>query len=42
MIYVNTKRKAVTAIAALFAPKVKDTIEYIKKYIESMFENCEE
>ncbi len=42
VIYVNTKRKIVIAIAALFAPKVKDRIELIKKYIEPMFENYEE
>lgn len=33
-IYVNTKKKLVVSIAALFVPKAGDRIELIKKYIE--------
>ncbi len=34
IIYVNTKKKLVISIAALFVPKAEDRIELIKKYIE--------
>jgi CubicO group peptidase (beta-lactamase class C family) len=37
-IYVNTKKKLVVSIAALFVPKASDRIELIKKNIESAFE----
>lgn len=37
-IYVNTKKKLVVSIAALFVPKACDRIELIKKNIESAFE----
>ncbi|MBE5967486.1 MAG: serine hydrolase [Lachnospiraceae bacterium] len=40
-IYGNTKNKMVVSIASLFVPKVKDRIEFIKEYIEPIFENCE-
>ncbi|SDF40182.1 CubicO group peptidase, beta-lactamase class C family [Fontibacillus panacisegetis] len=40
MIYVNTKKKIVVSIVSLFVPKVKDRMEFIKKYIEPIFENC--
>ncbi|MBS7008120.1 serine hydrolase domain-containing protein [Anaerostipes sp.] len=38
VIYVNTKKNLVAAIASLFKPRVKDRIEFIKKYIEPRFE----
>lgn len=37
-IYVNTKKKLVVSIAALFVPKARDRIELIKKNIEPEFE----
>ena len=37
IIYVNTKKKLVVSMAALFVPKAKDRIELIKKYIEPAF-----
>lgn len=40
VIYVNTKKSMVISIAALFRPNVKDRIEFIKEYIEPIFENC--
>lgn len=40
VIYVNTKKKIVVSIAALFLPKVTDRIEFIKEYIEPIFEDC--
>ena len=40
VIYVNTKKKMVVAIASLFMPHAKDRIKLIKEYIEPMFENC--
>lgn len=33
-IYVNTKKKLVISIAALFVPKAGNRIELIKKFIE--------
>lgn len=36
-IYVNTKKKLVISIAALFVPKARDRIELIKEYIEPVF-----
>lgn len=40
VIYVNTKKSMVISIASLFRPNVKDRIEFIKEYIEPIFENC--
>lgn len=40
VIYINTKKKIVVSIASLFMPDAKDRIEFIKEYIEPMFENC--
>lgn len=40
VIYVNTKKSMVISIASLFRPNVKDRIEFIKEYIEPVFENC--
>ena len=37
VIYVNTEKRIVVAIAALFAPEVKDRIEFILKYVEPLF-----
>ena len=37
-IYVNTKKKLVISIAALFVPRARDRIELIKKNIEPAFE----
>jgi CubicO group peptidase (beta-lactamase class C family) len=39
VIYVNTKKQMVISIASLLVPEVKDRIEFIKGYIEPMFEN---
>lgn len=41
VIYVNEDKKIVVSIAAFFAPNVTDRIEFIKEYIEPIFENCE-
>nr|WP_308743267.1 helix-turn-helix domain-containing protein [uncultured Anaerocolumna sp.] len=41
VIYFNTKKKIVVSIASFFVPKVKDRIEFIKEYIEPIFENCD-
>lgn len=38
IIYVNTKKKLVISIAALFVPKAGDRIELIKKNVEPIFE----
>lgn len=38
VIYVNTKKKIVVSIASLFVPKVKDRIEFIKQYVEPIFD----
>ncbi len=40
VIYVNTKKKMVVAIASLFMPRAKDRLKLIKEYMEPMFENC--
>nr|WP_079421784.1 serine hydrolase [Clostridium oryzae] len=40
VIYVNTKKKIVVAIASFFMPHAKDRLKLIKEYIEPMFENC--
>lgn len=37
VIYINTKKKMVVSIAALFAPDVKDRIGLIMEYIEPIF-----
>ena len=39
VIYVNTKKQLVISIASLFKPEAKDRIEFIRRYIEPMFEN---
>ncbi len=39
VIYVNTKKRMVVAMAALFEPRVKDRLKLIREYIEPMFEN---
>lgn len=39
VIYVNTKKKMVVSIAALYMPRAKDRLKLIKEYIEPMFEN---
>ncbi|WP_331665905.1 hypothetical protein [Anaerosporobacter sp.] len=41
VIYVNTKKNIVISIASLFEQKVKDRLEFIKEYIEPMFESYE-
>jgi CubicO group peptidase (beta-lactamase class C family) len=41
VIYVNTKKKLVVSIAALFMPSAKDRLKLIKEYIEPLFEHCE-
>lgn len=38
IIYVNTKNQMVISMASLFIPEAKDRIEFIKEYIEPMFE----
>ncbi len=40
VIYVNTRKNMVISIASFFRPNVKDRIEFIKEYIEPIFENC--
>lgn len=40
VIYINTKKDMVVSIASFFRPNVKDRIEFIKEYIEPIFENC--
>lgn len=37
-IYVNTKKRMVTAIASLFQPKARDRTELIRAYIEPVFD----
>ena len=39
VIYVNTKKKMVVAIASFLTPQVNDRIRLIREYIEPMFEN---
>lgn len=41
IIYVNPKKNMVISIASLFMPRAKDRIDFIKEYIEPIFENCE-
>jgi len=40
VIYVNAKKKMVVSIASLFMLDAKDRIEFIREYIEPMFEDC--
>ncbi|MCX4323510.1 MAG: serine hydrolase [Lachnospiraceae bacterium] len=40
VIFVNTKKDMVIAIAALFRSKVRDRMEFIRKYVEPMFDDC--
>ncbi|GMQ62137.1 serine hydrolase domain-containing protein [Vallitalea maricola] len=39
VIYFNAKKKIVVSIAAFFRQNVKDRIEFIKEYVEPIFEN---
>lgn len=39
VIYVNTKKQMIITIASLLVPEAKDRIEFIKGFIEPMFEN---
>ena len=39
IIYVNTSKKMVVAITALFKPNINDRMSFIKKYVEPIFEN---
>lgn len=38
MIYVSPEKKMVVSITSLFQPRVKDRIEFVKKYVEPLFE----
>ena len=38
IIYVSPDKNMVVAIASLFYPRAKDRIEFIKKYVEPIFE----
>lgn len=40
-LYVNEKKGLVVAITALFAPRAKDRVEFIRKHIEPLFEGGE-
>lgn len=40
VIFANTKKDMVIAIASLFRPKVRDRMEFIRKYVEPMFDDC--
>ncbi len=40
VIYVNAQKRIVVSIASFFMPKVNDRIEFIKEYIEPIFEKC--
>ncbi len=40
VIFVNTKKDMVIAIASLFRSKVRDRMEFIRKYVEPMFDDC--
>lgn len=39
-IYVNAKKKLVVAIAAYFVPNAKDSISFIREYVEPIFDSC--
>lgn len=39
VIYVNAKKQVVIVVAALFMPDAKDSMGFIKEYIESMLED---
>lgn len=41
VIYVNTRKGMVVAIASFFLPNIVDRLDFIKAYIEPIFENCE-
>ena len=41
IIYVNEDKKIVVSIVAFFVPNVTDRIDFIKEYIEPIFEDCE-
>lgn len=38
IIYVNSDKNIVVAITSLFYPRAKDRIEFIKKYVEPIFD----
>lgn len=40
VIYFNAEKRIVVSIASIFVQNAKDRIEFIKKYIEPMFEGC--
>ena len=40
VIFVNTKKDMVIAIASLFRSKVRDRMVFIRKYVEPMFDDC--
>ena len=42
VIYFNREKNMVISIASLFVPRAKDRLELIRKYIEPIFEECEE
>lgn len=37
IIYVRPEKNMVVAITSLFQPRVKDRIDFIKKYVEPVF-----
>jgi CubicO group peptidase (beta-lactamase class C family) len=41
IIYVNTAKKLVIAIACIMVPNAKDRIKLIKDYVEPVFDSCE-
>lgn len=41
IIYVSPARNMVVAIASVFLPRAKDRIEFIKNYVEPIFEKQE-
>ncbi|MEG1206988.1 MAG: serine hydrolase [Angelakisella sp.] len=42
VIYVNKNKKMVVSVASLFKPNVTDRIDFIKEYVEPIFEDCVE
>ncbi len=40
VIYFNSEKRIVVSIASIFIQNAKDRIEFIKKHIEPIFENC--
>lgn len=39
IIYINEKKKLVVVIACIFEPNAKDRVEFIRRYVESIFED---